>query len=67
MAAKAGVPQAHVEAGLRSGDPGMPEEINRVVTDRLADLLFTHCEEADANLRREGVELKVGSTLSATS
>lgn len=55
VAAKAGVPQVHVEAGLRSGDPGMPEEINRVVTDRLADLLFTHSEEADDNLRREGV------------
>ncbi len=55
VAAKAGVPQAHVEAGLRSGDPTMPEEINRVVTDRLADLLFTHCEEAADNLLLEGV------------
>jgi UDP-N-acetylglucosamine 2-epimerase (non-hydrolysing) len=55
VAAKAGAPQAHVEAGLRSGDAGMPEEINRVVTDRLADLLFTHSQEADQNLRREGV------------
>lgn len=55
VAAKAGIPQAHVEAGLRSGDPTMPEEINRVVTDRLADLLFTHCEEADDNLLHEGV------------
>jgi len=55
VAAKAGVPQAHVEAGLRSGDAGMPEEVNRVVTDRLADLLFTHSDEADVNLISEGV------------
>jgi UDP-N-acetylglucosamine 2-epimerase (non-hydrolysing) len=56
VAAKACIPQAHVEAGLRSGDPTMPEEVNRVVTDRLADMLFTHSDEADANLRREGVD-----------
>jgi UDP-N-acetylglucosamine 2-epimerase (non-hydrolysing) len=56
VSAKAGIRQAHVEAGLRSGDPHMPEEVNRVVTDRLADLLFTHCDEADENLRREGVD-----------
>lgn len=55
VAAKAGVPQAHVEAGLRSGDAEMPEEVNRVVTDRLADLLFTHSDEADENLISEGV------------
>ena len=55
VAAKAGVPQAHVEAGLRSGDPHMPEEVNRCLTDRLADLLFTHSEEADHNLALEGV------------
>ena len=54
VAAKASVPQAHVEAGLRSGDATMPEEVNRIVTDRLADVLLTHCEEADANLRSEG-------------
>jgi UDP-N-acetylglucosamine 2-epimerase (non-hydrolysing) len=56
VAAKACISQAHVEAGLRSGDPTMPEEVNRVVTDRLADLLFTHSDEADDNLRSEGVD-----------
>lgn len=55
VAAKAEIPQGHVEAGLRSGDPSMPEEVNRVVTDRLADLLFTHSEEATINLAAEGV------------
>jgi UDP-N-acetylglucosamine 2-epimerase (non-hydrolysing) len=67
VAAKAGVRQAHVEAGLRSGDPGMPEEVNRVVTDRLADFLFTHSDEADENLIREGVDVarihKVGNVM----
>jgi UDP-N-acetylglucosamine 2-epimerase (non-hydrolysing) len=56
VASKACISQAHVEAGLRSGDPTMPEEVNRVVTDRLADVLFTHSDEADDNLRREGVD-----------
>ncbi len=50
------VPVAHVEAGLRSGDRTMPEEINRIVTDALADLLFTTSPDADRNLRREGVD-----------
>jgi UDP-N-acetylglucosamine 2-epimerase (non-hydrolysing) len=55
VAAKLGVKVAHVEAGLRSFDRGMPEEINRVVTDAVADLLFTPSEDASENLRREGV------------
>jgi UDP-N-acetylglucosamine 2-epimerase (non-hydrolysing) len=53
-AVKLGIPVAHVEAGLRSGDLTMPEEINRLVTDRLARFLFTPSEDGDENLRREG-------------
>jgi len=53
--AKENIPVAHVESGLRSFDRRMPEEINRVVTDSLADLLFTTEESANENLRREGV------------
>src|SRR5256885_3116354 len=45
----------HVEAGLRSGDRTMPEEINRLVTDQLADVLFTPSEDGDTNLRHEGI------------
>ncbi|MFN2382901.1 MAG: non-hydrolyzing UDP-N-acetylglucosamine 2-epimerase [Gemmatimonadota bacterium] len=55
VAAKRGFRVAHVEAGLRSGDRTMPEELNRLVTDRLADLLLTPSRDADANLRAEGV------------
>ena len=55
VAAKLQQPSAHVEAGLRSFDRSMPEEINRVVTDALADLLFTTSPEARTNLIREGV------------
>jgi UDP-N-acetylglucosamine 2-epimerase (non-hydrolysing) len=54
-AKKEHVKLAHIEAGLRSFDLGMPEEINRMVTDRLSDLLFTTDAMADDNLRREGV------------
>lgn len=53
-AAKLGVRVAHVEAGLRSFDRSMPEEINRLVTDALSDILFTTEVAADENLRREG-------------
>jgi len=52
---KKGVPVAHVEAGLRSYDRGMPEEINRVLTDQVADLLYTTERSALNNLQREGI------------
>jgi UDP-N-acetylglucosamine 2-epimerase (non-hydrolysing) len=55
VCAKLGVRVGHVEAGLRSFDRTMPEEINRLLTDQLADLLFTPSEDADANLRNEGI------------
>jgi UDP-N-acetylglucosamine 2-epimerase (non-hydrolysing) len=55
-AAKLGVPIAHLEAGLRSGDWEMPEEINRVLVDRLSDLLLTHSPEAEEHLAAEGVD-----------
>jgi len=55
VAAKMLVPVAHIEAGLRSGDRSMPEEINRLVTDALADLLLTPSRDANENLIREGI------------
>jgi UDP-N-acetylglucosamine 2-epimerase (non-hydrolysing) len=55
VAAKKGVPVVHVEAGLRSYDRTMPEEINRVLTDQLSDLLFTTESSARDNLLREGI------------
>jgi UDP-N-acetylglucosamine 2-epimerase (non-hydrolysing) len=56
VASKLGVPIAHVEAGLRSYDRQMPEEINRVLTDQISDLLFTTEASALDNLTREGVD-----------
>jgi UDP-N-acetylglucosamine 2-epimerase (non-hydrolysing) len=55
-AAKLGIPIAHVESGLRSRDWTMPEEINRVITDRLSSVLLTHSPEAEQNLVAEGIE-----------
>jgi UDP-N-acetylglucosamine 2-epimerase (non-hydrolysing) len=55
VAKKLCLPLAHLEAGLRSRDRTMPEEINRIVTDAIADLLWTPSEDADDNLRSEGV------------
>jgi UDP-N-acetylglucosamine 2-epimerase (non-hydrolysing) len=56
VAVKKGIPVAHVEAGLRSFDRGMPEEINRVLTDQIADLLYTTEGSAHDNLVREGID-----------
>lgn len=55
VAAKRSIPVAHVEAGLRSGDRTMPEEINRILTDQISDYLFTTEATAKDNLLREGV------------
>ncbi len=67
VAAKLGIPVAHVEAGLRSFDRTMPEEINRLTTDALSDFLFTTCEDANHNLLREGIPASkiffVGNTM----
>lgn len=67
VAAKAHVPVAHVEAGLRSGDWSMPEEVNRVLTDRIATWLLTPSPDADANLIAEGLPAerihRVGNTM----
>lgn len=66
-AAKADVPVIHLEAGLRSGDWSMPEEVNRVVTDRLSHLLLCHSQEAVDNLAAEGARpdsvVMVGNTM----
>ncbi|HHI94742.1 MAG TPA: UDP-N-acetylglucosamine 2-epimerase (non-hydrolyzing) [Gammaproteobacteria bacterium] len=56
VAAKKGIPVIHVEAGLRSYDREMPEEINRVLTDQISDLLFITESDAVANLEREGID-----------
>jgi UDP-N-acetylglucosamine 2-epimerase (non-hydrolysing) len=67
VAAKLNVPVVHLEAGLRSGDRSMPEEINRIVADHVADLLLTSCPDGDDNLLREGVEreriVDIGNTM----
>src|SRR3989454_8931913 len=55
VCSKLGVRVGHVEAGLRSRDRTMPEEINRLLTDQIADLLFTPSADADENLRAEGI------------
>jgi UDP-N-acetylglucosamine 2-epimerase (non-hydrolysing) len=55
VASKKAVPTIHVEAGLRSFDRNMPEEINRVLTDQISDLLFTTERSAADNLAREGI------------
>ena len=55
VCSKLGVRVAHVEAGLRSGDRTMPEEINRLLTDQISDLLFTPSRDGDENLLREGI------------
>ena len=67
VCSKLRIPVAHVEAGLRSRDRDMPEEINRLVTDCIADLLLTPSPDADENLRAEGVEdsriIRVGNIM----
>src|SRR5207248_5002297 len=55
VCAKLGIKVAHVEAGLRSYDRSMPEELNRRITDQLSDLLFTPSKDANRNLEREGI------------
>lgn len=56
VCSKIGIRVGHVEAGLRSRDRGMPEEINRLLTDQLSDLLFTPSADGNENLRREGLD-----------
>jgi UDP-N-acetylglucosamine 2-epimerase (non-hydrolysing) len=56
VAAKLHIPIAHLESGLRSFDRTMPEEVNRIVADEFADVLFLHSDDAIENLRREGIE-----------
>ncbi len=66
-AAKLGIPVAHLESGLRSFDRTMPEELNRLLVDQLAQWCFTHSPEAEQNLLREGVGperiFEVGNTM----
>ena len=66
-AAKLNIPVCHLESGLRSFDPTMPEEHNRKLTDHMGTLLLTHCEDANANLLAEGIPQErivlVGNTM----
>lgn len=66
-AVKLNIPVAHVESGLRSGDRSMPEEINRILTDHMAEILFTTEPSANENLQREGIDARrvhfVGNTM----
>jgi UDP-N-acetylglucosamine 2-epimerase (non-hydrolysing) len=55
VAAQRNIPVAHVEAGLRSGDRSMPEEINRILTDHVSELLFTTEPSGERNLKKEGI------------
>src|SRR3989440_6538693 len=57
VATKLWIPVAHIESGLRTFDWRMPEEVNRVLTDRIAELLFTPSRDADENLQREGIDM----------
>ena len=66
VAAKKDVPVVHVEAGLRSFDRAMPEEINRVLTDQISDLLYTTERSAHDNLVREGIPRRAHRSSSAT-
>ena len=70
VASKLGIKVAHVESGLRSFDRTMPEEINRILTDHLADLLFTTEPSGNENLRREGIPEEkirfVGNTMAGS-
>ena len=54
IAKKCHVQVAHIEAGLRSFDRNMPEEINRLVTDSISDIFYTTCQEANDQLKKEG-------------
>jgi len=56
VATKLGIKTAHIEAGLRSFDRSMPEEINRIITDSISDFLFITCEDANKNLLKEGID-----------
>lgn len=66
-AVKLGIKVAHLEAGLRSFDRSMPEEINRIVTDSIADFLWTPSPDGDVNLRKEGIHedkiIRVGNIM----